>query len=74
MISSNFNTQSSAGHSTRPSPLSSYWITRLIVGDWFCGLLIIMSISEKEFKEEVGCVVHEGFLEKESRILKTWRR
>ena len=33
-----------------------------------------MSISEKEFKEEVGCVGHEGFLEKESRILKTWRR
>jgi hypothetical protein len=33
-----------------------------------------MAISEKDFKEEIKTVNFEGFLEKESRILKTWRK
>jgi hypothetical protein len=33
-----------------------------------------MAIREKDFKEEIRNILFEGFLEKESRILKTWRK
>jgi hypothetical protein len=33
-----------------------------------------MALSSNELKRELESIQHEGWLEKESRILKTWRK
>ena len=33
-----------------------------------------MALSSKALKQELTCIVFEGFLQKESRFLKSWRK